>query len=465
MKGLREWLVNTYNGLYVIVLKPHMPTFVTVLAVVLAFVFGLIWAYGIAPTIYYDGAPYQLNQSARDQWLRMVAVSYSAGAYDEETTRSLLSQVEDPAENIQRLIQTETGVVQAALQDVQRLAFNPDGTVLQGRPAPEPEGILSQIAPAIIGVIVVIIAALILSPIWRLLIRPNIVDGVYEAVRPKSEADRDRIEQARQEKALIRERREREAALRQETAGAAPTNPYGAPIIQKLSIYTKGRQYDDSFAIEDVDNNFYGECGATVARTIGDTNELAAIEVWLFDKEDFVRTVNAIFVSEHAFTDPAIRAELENKVENPRRDIKVLRPGEVLILETNTLILQAKVVDVNYGGSPALPPNSYFDGLTVQMEAYFKGSAGVGAPAAATQAGTAYAPPPMPQSPTPSYTPPMPSPTQQPPPYTPPMPSSNPPGTGPLQPPPQQPVPPPRRRPEDDDPFGGTGDFTPIGRD
>ena len=68
---------------------------------------------------------------------------------------------------------------------------------------------------------------------------------------------------------------------------------------------TFGRAYDDSFSIEDAnkDDEFLGECGATISETIGagEPEKVTAIEIWLFDKEDFVRTLTTVFVSEHAY--------------------------------------------------------------------------------------------------------------------------------------------------------------------
>ena len=81
--------------------------------------------------------------------------------------------------------------------------------------------------------------------------------------------------------------------------------------MQRLAIYTKGRQFDESFAIENEDNVFFGEAGATISKKIGD--EVAAIEVWLFDKEDFVNQIVKVFASEKAYSSPELRAELEEE--------------------------------------------------------------------------------------------------------------------------------------------------------
>jgi len=123
-----------------------------------------------------------------------------------------------------------------------------------------------------------------------------------------------------------------------------------------------------------------------------------------------------------------------------------------------------------YGTGP-LPPNSYFDKMTIEIQAWRKepGSAPVAATVQAV-AQPIYSPPPVAAAPT--YSPPpqvaapvtpqfAPPPVARPPVQQPPQPSMPTYGGGmtPLKPPPIQ-SPPPRR--QDDDPFGGTGDFTPV---
>src|SRR5262249_42616741 len=150
-------------------------------------------------------------------------------------------------------------------------------------------------------------------------------------------------------------------------AAATPASDLGPPVVRHVSIYNPGRAYDDSFSIEDAakDDEFLGECGSTISETIGvgDPEKVTAIEIWLFDKEDFVRTLTSVFVSEHAYNDPALRSKLE-----PKGELVVAKPGAILKLDTNTLRLQARIVDMAYGTGP-LPPNSYFDKMTIEIQA------------------------------------------------------------------------------------------------
>lgn len=452
---IRQWLIDTYNGLYVIVLKPQMPSYVAVAAVVVAMLFGIFWAYGPSPVQFYDAAPYQLSEGYRDEWVKGLAAAIQANVYDNQVIVERLQLIESPTATVERLLAAEQpgSALYEGLNRLLVLAQQAE----PGTPAPRSGGILQDILPLIVAIVLVIILALIVSPIWRLLIRPNIFDPIYEALRPKTQAELEDKQRQKEGRELIKFKREQEEALRKEVVVASATNPYGQPMIQKLSIYTKGRSFDDSFAIEDEDNNFYGECGATVAKQLN--GELAAIEIWLFDKEDFVRTLTKVFVAQGSMNDPGVLAEIENRVDNPDVDVLAVTPGAIISLETELLLVQTKVTDVRYG-----PGNTYFEGLTLQVSAWYKKTSGVVATQAVpapVAAAPVYSPPAGAQ---PVYTP-APQPVQ-PPAYSPPV--QAPPASNPLpfdQPPARPAAPPPMAppsRPPEDDPFGGTGDFTPI---
>jgi len=451
VKKFRQWLVDSYNGIYGIVLKPQNPTAIAVAAAVFAMLFGILWGYAIRPVQYYNGAPYQMNAAARDQWIQMVAAAREAGFYSDQDILNLLNQVENPAGSIDRLIQITTGTVQQALVNLRPLVVDANGIpVINGRPAPQPEGILSDLLWLLAPILLTIILAFPVSWLWRILIKGNIVDPIWDKIKYKSPEELERRAKQQADLQAIRDARKREEEMREQTKKEVSSNPYGAPVIQKLSIYTKGRQYDDSFAIEDADNNFYGECGATVAKSIN--GGPAAIEVWLFDKEDFVRTLTKVFASEFAISDPATRAELEERVDNPATDIILLKAGQETTLETDLILMRARALDSAYAAGT--PTNATFEALTLQVEVWYKplankSAAGDAAPIAAA--------PSVPQQAT-TYTPPMP-PAQpgQMNPYTPPMPT---PTNTPPAPPPPPPAPP--RSSFDDDPFSGTGDFEPV---
>ncbi|MBE0411106.1 MAG: hypothetical protein IBX69_15400, partial [Anaerolineales bacterium] len=135
------------------------------------------------------------------------------------------------------------------------------------------------------------------------------------------------------------------------------------PLAQFMTTYNLGNDlYDDSFSIDSQTGEFLGECGVGISETIGvgEPKRVIAFEVWLFDKND-IQTVTQVLMSEHAFTDEATLNRLEAKGEPI-----VAEPGRELVLETATLQLSARVIDMSYG-SGALPPESYFERVTLEL--------------------------------------------------------------------------------------------------
>ena len=141
------------------------------------------------------------------------------------------------------------------------------------------------------------------------------------------------------------------------------TQEQDSPIAQFMTTYMMGDDlYDDSFSIDSSSGEFLGECGVGISETIGvgDPKKVTALEVWLFDKND-IQTVTKVIMSPHAFNDPAVHQRLESKGE----PVEVGQDKRVL-LETATLQLEARVVDLGLGGG-ALPEDSYFERLTLEL--------------------------------------------------------------------------------------------------
>jgi len=144
----------------------------------------------------------------------------------------------------------------------------------------------------------------------------------------------------------------------------------GEPIAQYMTAYALGDDlYDDSFSIDSPNGEFLGECGVGVSDTIGvgDPKKVSAFEVWLFDKND-IQTVTKVLMSEHAFNDPEISQKLAAKGEPV-----LVSPGKNIILETATLQMEARVVDMSYGQG-ALPQSSFFDRMTLELAVWPKHS-------------------------------------------------------------------------------------------
>jgi hypothetical protein len=141
-----------------------------------------------------------------------------------------------------------------------------------------------------------------------------------------------------------------------------------SPLAQFMTTYRQGDDlYDDSFSIDSVNGEFLGECGVGIAETIGvgDPKKVTALEVWLFDKND-IQTVTKVLMSEHANSDPALRQRLLSKGEPI-----LIEPGMRFLMETDSLQLEAHVIDMVYARGP-LPENSYFSRLTLEVSVWSK---------------------------------------------------------------------------------------------
>jgi hypothetical protein len=140
------------------------------------------------------------------------------------------------------------------------------------------------------------------------------------------------------------------------------------PMAQFMTTYNLGNDlYDDSFSIDSQSGEFLGECGVGISEIVGvgEPKRVTAFEVWLFDKND-IQTVTQVLMSEHAFLDDETKQRLEAKGEPV-----LAEPGREMFLETATLRLVARVVDMTYGTSAA-PDESFFDRMTLELVVWSK---------------------------------------------------------------------------------------------
>jgi hypothetical protein len=144
--------------------------------------------------------------------------------------------------------------------------------------------------------------------------------------------------------------------------------PDGPPLAQFPTTYTVGDDhYDPSFSIELDSGEFMGECGVGISEAIGvgAPSKVTAFEVWLFDKSD-IRTVTKVLMSEYAYADEALRAKLA-----PKGEPVLAEEGQEVVLETKTLRVRARIVEAKYGIGN-LPPNSFFERLTIDLISWVK---------------------------------------------------------------------------------------------
>ncbi len=455
---MTKFIQDSYNGLYKVLLKPYIPRGTVIAALVAGVVIGLFWAYVIAPAVFYDTDPSSLHQSWQDEWVKLIADRNAQANFDvSENVTSLLSRVDDPLGIVDRLLTTPGEEANYAKLDAIRPYAQVAEVAAVSAPAANP---LANVIPYLLAPLLVAIIFVVVAILYGMFIRPNLVEPVARRIRGETTSA-----EVQAMRAQVQAAKQAEASARSDFS----TSTYGAPLMQRMSTYILGHgQYDDSFSIEDDQKRFLGECGAEVSETIGvgEPQRATALEVWLFDKDDFVRTVTKVFCSEHAFNDPALRAKLEMT-----GDLVLATPGATAVLETATLRVQARVVDVEYGTNP-LPHHSYFQKLTLELAAWRKDGVEAAAPALPTVPVVA-APPPVsvapalaPSAPSsapvpgPAVTRPAVATTPAPAPVTVPVARPPSPATLPLASPGA--VPPPRPPLPDDDPFGGEADFDPV---
>ena len=152
------------------------------------------------------------------------------------------------------------------------------------------------------------------------------------------------------------------------TTSATSSATADIPAAHFMTTFVIGDDlYDDSFSVDAANGEFLGECGVGISDTVGvgEPKKVSAFEVWLFDKND-IQTVTKVLMSSKAMNDPATRQRLASKGEPV-----LVEPGQQILLETASLQLQAKVVEMVYGQG-ALPAGSYFERLTLELSVWAK---------------------------------------------------------------------------------------------
>ncbi len=150
------------------------------------------------------------------------------------------------------------------------------------------------------------------------------------------------------------------------SAAGEPITGEREPLATFRTTYTLGDDlYDDSFSIETPSGDFVGECGVGIGDVIGvgEPKKVSAFEIWLFDKND-IQTVTKVLMSRYAFHDEATRNRLAAKGDPVEAE-----SGGVVYLETASLEVEARIVDMTYGQGP-LPQGSYFERMTVELRAW-----------------------------------------------------------------------------------------------
>jgi hypothetical protein len=326
-----------------------------IVAAALGFIVGLfvglvILGWGLWPVQWTNAAPSSLRQDLQDDYLRMAIDSF----------------VREPVNDL--AIQRYQALGEAGPAVLDRIkttypdqnAFQTFSTVVKGSSVvtPTPSGAQPTAKSSPLTGIIIIVVAIIVLGILGLAVFKYLIP-LFRHTTSDSPASRARDITSQAELTDY-------SALGQEQ-----------PISQFMTTYVLGDDlFDDSFSIDSPSGEFLGECGIGISETIGvgEPKKVTAFEVWLFDKND-IQTVTKVLMSSHAFNDVPTFQRLQAKGEP-----FMVERGKQVTLETAALQLVATVSDMEYGQG-ALPEDSYFERLTLEIAVWPKAVAPAPAPA------------------------------------------------------------------------------------
>ena len=325
--------------------------------VVLGLILGLVIGWGIWPVQWTDLAPYHLRPDLREDYLRMsiyTATTVGDGSIATKAWTELGDTAEETLEAVRndpRYLNQQQITSFTAIVGAQTDGITPTTEVTQVVEEEEEGGGPNWLL--ITGLcLVLLIAAGVIFYFFVLRERPKEGDR-KEILRSKGRSETDfEFEQEGQ----------RYVSQPEVESGPVQDEP-SMPVAQFMTTYMVGDDlYDDAFSIDAPTGEFLGECGVGISETVGvgEPKRVTAFEVWLFDKND-IQTVTKVIMSAHAFDDDKIRTRLESKGEPI-----LAEPGKQVLLETATLQLEARVIDMEYGEGAA-PDQSYFQRLTLEL--------------------------------------------------------------------------------------------------
>lgn len=357
---------------------------VLIVSVLLGIGVGLLFGWVIAPVEWVDATPDVLREDLRVDHLRMIIDSYEVNLdaelalkrYNElgETKDATLEMVaQDPGEVDPSSIQKFQALVAVEGLDTAPPAEIPadeepvEGEVVEGEVAPDATQDVAEPTPSAAGAASAgSTASKYLLPVCGATLLIGLLLAAALLIRRRVESseapDYDDYDMEAPES------HEAQAVPAEEMPDwvSEPAPPLEQPLATFRTTYTIGDDlYDDSFSIESpASGDFLGECGVGIAEAIGigEPKKVSAFEIWLFDKND-IQTVTKILLSNYTYNDVETRSRLSAK-----GDPVMAESGGVVTLETASLIVEARVVDITYGEG-ALPDESYFDRLTIELRA------------------------------------------------------------------------------------------------
>jgi len=362
-------------------------------AAIIAFLLGgfiglVVLGWGLWPVNWSDAAARDLRADAKIDYLRMAIDSYTL-RQDKLQAKWRWDELKPGAEDV--LASLQTGEAKGEKTNPDPKAVSEFMKVIQAAPVVEEPVLIPEIENVpekesstglswlltIFGVVVLTGVVVALAYFLRSLQRgrqgQSLQDeGDYPPPVQMDEYDDDRYTPLRP----VPSRREPpQAPPVTPRAGAVPARQPVASvprpsverpdelIAQYMTTYNVGDDlFDDSFAIDSPSGEFLGECGVGISETVGvgEPKKATALELWLFDKND-IQTVTRVLMSQYAANDTDTYQRMLAKGEPV-----VIEAGIEIRMETATLALIARVVDMAYGSGP-LPPKSYFERVTLEL--------------------------------------------------------------------------------------------------
>jgi hypothetical protein len=337
------------------------PLVAGILGFVLGLIIGLpILGWGLIPVKWVDASAAQLRADVKKDYLRMAIESYAKNP-DPQKAGERWSELGSSADAVLAELQADNSENPQDIAGFIAAAKITNVSPASGAPVQTDQSVTQTPAGSAakkpsLNLVVLLIVFLVLTVI----IGGTLVYLLFIRKRSAQSSD---------EETVLPQAEEEGEAPKGKTDYAAEGQEL--PIAQYITTYSLGNDlYDDSFSIDSATGEFLGECGVGVSEHIGvgDPKKVTALEVWLFDKND-IQTITKVLMSEYAFNNPEISQKLVSKGEPV-----VVEPGKHILLETATLQLEARIVDMSYGQG-ALPPNSFFERLILELAIWTKPAA------------------------------------------------------------------------------------------
>lgn len=329
--------------------------------VIIGVILGLVIGWGIWPVQWTDLAPYHLRTDLREDYLRM-AIYTATSLGDADIAEKAWFELEDTAEETLESVRNNP----LFLNEAQIASFSAVVSAEPAEMAPEIDDPLVDEGFPSRGPNWLLLGGFCL---FMLLVAVGVV--IFVILRGRSsQTDQPETLQPRSvyDQSAGFEEDEMRYVPQQAEEDLSYQEAPAEPIAQYMTTFMAGDDlYDDSFSIDAPTGEFLGECGVGISETIGigEPKRVAAMEVWLFDKND-IQTVTKVIMSAHAYDDEKIRIRLESKGEPI-----LAEPGKRIILETATLQLEARIIDMDYGVGAA-PDDSFFQRMTMELAVWPK---------------------------------------------------------------------------------------------